>query len=212
MLLISRVRDESPHGVRSGVIRAVGSTGRVITSAGVIVAASMFGLLFGSITGVVQVGFIIGVRTTGHLSGADHLGARDGRAVRPGELVAHARGATSVEGRRPGRWSLLGGRRVHQRRRGRSLRLAHQAPSGRSAQNRRAKGSVTGRANELFKNGRTGLWNMFIVCPGAPKPSVGSTPEVKVSVNSGLEKTTASKKWSSGSERAVSVAEPKLMT
>jgi hypothetical protein len=46
-------------------------------------------------------------------------------------------------------------------------------------------GSVTGRANELFKNGRTGLWNMFIVCPGAPKPSVGSNPEVKVSVNSG---------------------------
>jgi putative drug exporter of the RND superfamily len=61
MLLISRVRDESPHGVRSGVIRTVGSTGGVITSAGVIFAASMFGLLFGSIAGMVQAGFIIGV-------------------------------------------------------------------------------------------------------------------------------------------------------
>ncbi|OBH89442.1 hypothetical protein A5678_14360 [Mycobacterium sp. E2733] len=61
MLLISRVRDESPHGVRSGVIRTVGSTGGVITSAGVIFAASMFGLLFGTLTGMVQVGFIIGV-------------------------------------------------------------------------------------------------------------------------------------------------------
>jgi RND superfamily putative drug exporter len=61
MLLISRVHDESPHGVRSGVIRTVGSTGGVITSAGVIFAASMFGLLFGSISGFVQVGFIIGV-------------------------------------------------------------------------------------------------------------------------------------------------------
>jgi RND superfamily putative drug exporter len=61
MLLISRVRDESPYGVRSGVIRTVGSTGGVITSAGVIFAASMFGLLFGSIAGMVQAGFIIGV-------------------------------------------------------------------------------------------------------------------------------------------------------
>ena len=34
MLLISRVRDQSPYGVRSGVIRTVGSTGGVITSAG----------------------------------------------------------------------------------------------------------------------------------------------------------------------------------
>lgn len=61
MLLISRIRDESPHGVRVGVIRTVGSTGGVITSAGLIFAASMFGLLFGSITTMAQAGFIIGV-------------------------------------------------------------------------------------------------------------------------------------------------------
>ena len=34
MLLISRIRDESPHGIRSGVIRTVGSTGGVITCGG----------------------------------------------------------------------------------------------------------------------------------------------------------------------------------
>jgi RND superfamily putative drug exporter len=61
MLLISRIRDESPQGVRSGVIRTVGTTGGVITSAGLIFAASMFGLVFGSIATMVQAGFIIAV-------------------------------------------------------------------------------------------------------------------------------------------------------
>lgn len=61
MLLISRIRDESPHGVRVGVIRTVGSTGGVITSAGLIFAASMFGLLSASISTMVEAGFIIGM-------------------------------------------------------------------------------------------------------------------------------------------------------
>jgi putative drug exporter of the RND superfamily len=61
LLLISRIRDESPSGIRCGVIRTVASTGGVITSAGVIFAASMFGLLFGNISTMVQAGFIIGV-------------------------------------------------------------------------------------------------------------------------------------------------------
>jgi RND superfamily putative drug exporter len=60
LLLISRLREESPYGVRSGVIRTVGSTGGVITAAGVIFAASMFGMLFASISSLVQAGFIIG--------------------------------------------------------------------------------------------------------------------------------------------------------
>ena len=60
LLLISRIREESAHGVRSGVIRTVGSTGAVITSAGLIFAASMFGLTFASISTLVQIGFIIG--------------------------------------------------------------------------------------------------------------------------------------------------------
>lgn len=61
MLLASRLREEAPFGVRSGVIRTVRSTGGVITAAGLIFAASMFGLLFSSIGAVVQSGFVIGV-------------------------------------------------------------------------------------------------------------------------------------------------------
>ncbi|MCV7314708.1 RND family transporter [Mycolicibacillus parakoreensis] len=61
MLLVSRLRDESPHSVRFGVIRTLSSTGGVITAAGLIFAASMAGLLFSSIGVVVQGGFVIGV-------------------------------------------------------------------------------------------------------------------------------------------------------
>jgi putative drug exporter of the RND superfamily len=61
MLLISRIRDESPHGVRVGVIRTVGTTGGVITSAGLIFAASMFGLMTASIYTMAEAGFVIGV-------------------------------------------------------------------------------------------------------------------------------------------------------
>jgi len=61
LLLITRIREESHNGVRSGIIRAVRSTGGVITSAGIIFAGSMFGLLFGSLSTMVQTGFIIGV-------------------------------------------------------------------------------------------------------------------------------------------------------
>lgn len=60
MLLVSRMRDESRLGMRSGVIRTVGSTGGVITAAGLIMAASMFGLVFASLTNVVQSGFVLG--------------------------------------------------------------------------------------------------------------------------------------------------------
>jgi RND superfamily putative drug exporter len=46
--------------VRYGVIRTVASTGGVITSAGLIFAASMFGLLAASMTTMLEAGFIIG--------------------------------------------------------------------------------------------------------------------------------------------------------
>ncbi|MGV0993353.1 MAG: RND family transporter [Mycobacterium sp.] len=59
LLLISRIRDESPYGIKSGVIRTVSQTGGVITAAGLIFAASMIGLQFSSITTLVQIGFII---------------------------------------------------------------------------------------------------------------------------------------------------------
>lgn len=61
MLLISRLREEARHGTRVGVLRTVTSTGSVITAAGLIFAASMFGLMTGSIHIMTQVGLIIGV-------------------------------------------------------------------------------------------------------------------------------------------------------
>jgi putative drug exporter of the RND superfamily len=61
LLLMARIREESSSGIRTGIIRAVKSTGGVITSAGIIFAASMFGLLFGSLTTLAQTGFIIGM-------------------------------------------------------------------------------------------------------------------------------------------------------
>ncbi|WP_197515896.1 RND family transporter [Mycobacterium sp. 1465703.0] len=61
MLLVSRMREESPRSMRYGIIRTLGSTGGVITAAGLIFAASMCGLLFSSISTVVQGGVVIGV-------------------------------------------------------------------------------------------------------------------------------------------------------
>ncbi|OBH82343.1 transporter [Mycobacterium scrofulaceum] len=60
MLLISRLRDESASGIRSGVVRTVSSTGGVITAAGLIMAASMYGLVFASLSTVIQAGFVLG--------------------------------------------------------------------------------------------------------------------------------------------------------
>ncbi|CAN5416273.1 sulfolipid-1 RND transporter MmpL8 [soil metagenome] len=61
LLLISRIREEAPNGLRLGVIRTVGATGGVITAAGLIFAATMFGLLFSSVSTMVQAGFVVGV-------------------------------------------------------------------------------------------------------------------------------------------------------
>ena len=60
MLLVSRLKEESTRNIRVGVLRTVANTGSVITSAGIIFAASMLGLMFGSIAIMIQAGFIIG--------------------------------------------------------------------------------------------------------------------------------------------------------
>ena len=60
MLLISRLREESARNIRVGVLRTVANTGSVITSAGIIFAASMFGLMVGSVDIMIQTGLIIG--------------------------------------------------------------------------------------------------------------------------------------------------------
>ena len=61
LLLISRIRDEAKYGVRSAIVKTVGATGGVITSAGLIFAASMLSMTVSSIRTGVQIGFIIGI-------------------------------------------------------------------------------------------------------------------------------------------------------
>ncbi len=60
MLLVSRLREESGSNLRIGVLRTVATTGSVITSAGLIFAASMFGLMIGSVAIMIETGLIIG--------------------------------------------------------------------------------------------------------------------------------------------------------
>jgi RND superfamily putative drug exporter len=61
LLLIKRVHEEAPDGSPHGVARAVALTGGVITAAGVIFAGSMFAMMSGSVTTLVQLGFTVGV-------------------------------------------------------------------------------------------------------------------------------------------------------
>ena len=106
MLFVSRMRDESPHSLRYGIIRTLSSTGGVITAAGLIFAASMGGLLFSSIGIVIQGGFVIGVgNSAGHLRGAHHHGACHRGAAGAGELVAVTTGRAAVRRRRRPRTS-----------------------------------------------------------------------------------------------------------
>lgn len=60
ILFVSRLREESTKSIRLGMIRTVAHTGSVITSAGTIFAAAMFGMMAGSMQNIVQMGFIIG--------------------------------------------------------------------------------------------------------------------------------------------------------
>lgn len=61
LLLTKRIHEEAPDGSAAGIARATAVTGGVITSAGVIFAASMFALMAGSVLVMLQVGFTIGV-------------------------------------------------------------------------------------------------------------------------------------------------------
>ncbi|MCF8588419.1 MMPL family transporter [Gordonia liuliyuniae] len=62
MLFASRIREESAgRGMMSGMIRGFGSTGSVITTAGVVFAITMFALMSGTTLNLVQIGFTIGL-------------------------------------------------------------------------------------------------------------------------------------------------------
>lgn len=62
MLFAARIREESREaGMIRGIIRGFGSTGGVITSAGVVFALTMFALMSGRVIELMQVGFMVGV-------------------------------------------------------------------------------------------------------------------------------------------------------
>ncbi|HET7310111.1 MAG TPA: RND family transporter [Mycobacteriales bacterium] len=59
ILLMSRVREESQLATRAGVARAVGATGGVITSAGLIFAGTFMAMLTSPVTGLQETGFAV---------------------------------------------------------------------------------------------------------------------------------------------------------
>jgi putative drug exporter of the RND superfamily len=61
MLFAARIREESHSGVISGIIRGFGSTGSVITTAGVVFAITMFALTSGTVLNLVQIGSTVGI-------------------------------------------------------------------------------------------------------------------------------------------------------
>ncbi|HJQ07504.1 MAG TPA: MMPL family transporter [Nocardioides sp.] len=61
LLVMKRMLDESPDGNRQGIATAVSATGRVITAAGLIFAASVFAMMTGTVTTLAQIGFTIGM-------------------------------------------------------------------------------------------------------------------------------------------------------
>src|SRR4051812_39974584 len=59
ILLMSRVREESRRATRAGVARAVGATGGVITSAGLIFAGTFIAMATSPVIGLAETGFAV---------------------------------------------------------------------------------------------------------------------------------------------------------
>ncbi|GAA1463299.1 MMPL family transporter [Williamsia maris] len=61
MLFASRIREDPDTGMTRSIIRAFGTTGSVITTAGIVFAITMFALMSGSVMFLLQTGFTIGI-------------------------------------------------------------------------------------------------------------------------------------------------------
>jgi putative drug exporter of the RND superfamily len=61
LLLVSRIRDEIHAGLKTGMIRSMGGTGEVVTSAGLVFAVTMASMLGSSLITVAQFGSTIAV-------------------------------------------------------------------------------------------------------------------------------------------------------
>ncbi|HSA39324.1 MAG TPA: MMPL family transporter [Mycobacterium sp.] len=61
LLLVARLKEELPAGINTGIIRAMGGSGSVVTSAGLVFAFTMMSMVVSSMTVVAQVGTTIGL-------------------------------------------------------------------------------------------------------------------------------------------------------
>jgi RND superfamily putative drug exporter len=61
LLLVSRFKDEIHAGLKTGLIRAMGGTGGVVTSAGLVFAATMAGMMFSKLVVLAQMGSTIAI-------------------------------------------------------------------------------------------------------------------------------------------------------
>ena len=61
LLLVSRMKEEIAAGINMGIIRAMGSTGKVVTNAGLVFAFTMASMVFSDLRIIGQVGTTIGL-------------------------------------------------------------------------------------------------------------------------------------------------------
>jgi putative drug exporter of the RND superfamily len=61
LLLVSRMKEEVAAGIKTGIIRAMGGTGKVVTAAGLVFAATMASMLVSDLLTIGQLGATIGL-------------------------------------------------------------------------------------------------------------------------------------------------------
>jgi RND superfamily putative drug exporter len=61
LLLVSRLKEEIPAGLNTGIIRGMGATGRVVTAAGLVFAFTMMSMIVSDLRVVGQLGMTIGI-------------------------------------------------------------------------------------------------------------------------------------------------------
>jgi RND superfamily putative drug exporter len=61
LLLVSRMKEELAAGINTGIIRAMGGTGKVVTNAGLVFAFTMASMVFSDLRIIGQVGTTIGL-------------------------------------------------------------------------------------------------------------------------------------------------------
>ncbi len=96
LLLVSRMKEEVGAGINTGIIRAMGGTGKVVTTAGLVFAFTMLSMVVSDLRIIGQVGSTIGARSVvRHPGGTCIHDAGHRRAARAVVLVAAEGAATA---------------------------------------------------------------------------------------------------------------------